>query len=150
MTSNEMLNKLNNGEAVKAVYYKRVGNDLKKLEDRVGLQKMSSLCRVFLKQKPNITLVGEPYIDFRYDTGNLDDRRGFCNMYIELDRAGDINLLIVDDIFDLVSSFKDLYSVERLFRMPDIIVYDLSHMELYDSFWKLLGGALERTIGALQ
>lgn len=132
-TLETVANKLKKGEAISAVQYVRLEHFSEKKRDRIMSDNGTRICRNILNENPNITLAEKPYIDRNFSTRDLADREELVKMFIRLEE-GDINLVLVDDIHELASSFADAITTEdTLFGDFDVVVLDLKHGVLYDS-----------------
>ena len=133
MTDREkVLDKINNGKPVKAIQYVRLEHDSKLQRNNIWANNGTDLCRAFLAEHPNVALVEYPYVDCRYSTRNLRDRMGWVAMQCHLDDE-DIDMVIVDDMHDMISSIADALETSFLFERPGLVVYEAKSMTLYDS-----------------
>ena len=132
-TLETVANKLKKGEAISAVQYVRLEHFSEKKRDRIMADNGTRICRNILNENPNITLAEKPYIDRNFSTRDLADREELVKMFIRLE-AGDVNLVLVDDIHELASGYAEAMTTEDiLFGCFDVVVLDMKHGILYDS-----------------
>lgn len=126
-------NKLCNGEPINAVQYVRLEQSSNERKRKIKDDNGTSICKKYLDKHPNIVLAEKPYVDCNFLTRNLDDRDELAQM-IERLGAKDVDLVLVDDIYELTSSFADSVTTgEIMFRCLDIVVLDMKSGTLYDS-----------------
>lgn len=149
---NEVMKKVKNKESIKAVHYVKLERDSDKCRARIMAGNGTKLCRNFLKENPNISLMEAPHIDCEFSTRNLGNRVGFANLYMRLG-YGDIDVILVDDIREICSSFADTLTTVQMYDDLGAIIYDIKGGSIYkasdwESVMKLL---IKRSIiGVLQ
>lgn len=121
---NEVMKKVQNKEPIKAVHYVKLEHDSDKCRARIMKGNGTKLCRDFLKENQNISLVEAPYIDCEFSTRNLGNRVGFANLYMRLG-CGDIDVILVDDIHEICSSFADTLTTVQMYDNLGAIIYDI-------------------------
>lgn len=134
--------KLENNEPLNVLHYVRLKHDSKERRKKILADNGTYLSKKFLKEHPNVKLMERPFIDCEYSTRNMMDRNEYVNMCGRL-QVGDIDMVILDDIDELASSFADCISANDYLKEFGIVVYDISTEKMYSN---LENQMLEHTI----
>lgn len=121
--------KLCNGDPINAVQYVRLEQFSEKRRDQIAADGTEA-CRKFLDENPNIILKEKPYIDYDFSTLDFQARKNLMKMQSRL-VEGDVELMLVDDMQELLSSYADAIMLGYLFDNFDGVVLDLKHMEFH-------------------
>lgn len=124
-------NKLADGEPIDAVQYVRLEHFSEKRRDKIVANHGTKRCKNFLAEHPNIKLVEEPYVDCNFTRRTPSDRKGLMQMFMRLS-DGDVKLVLVDDINELVSSSENAISILYFFsEMLDVVLLDMKNGVLF-------------------
>ena len=123
-------NKLADGEPIDAVQYVRLEHFSEKRRDQIAADHGTEVCRRFLDENPNIILKEEPYLDYDFSTLDFQARKNLMKMQNRL-VEGDVKLMLVDDMQELLSSYADAIMLGYLFDNFNGVVLDLKHMEFH-------------------
>ncbi len=124
--------KLMYNEPLNALHYVKLKDDSKEQREKIKAHNGTQLFNKFLKEHPNVRLVEKPYVDCNYYTKSLDDRCGHRFMCQRIEDGG-IDMIVVDDIDELGSSYADSMYVDSSLHVLDMVVYDVSTGILHDN-----------------
>lgn len=129
---NQIKCRLESGKPIRVLNYVRMERHSEERKKQIIANGGTETCREFLKKHPNIRMAEKPYVDCNYSTRNIGDRIEWSNMSSRFTWK-DIDAVIVDDIFELTSSFADAITMQDNFDVDGMIVYDIRHGIFYDS-----------------